>query len=147
MTFTLEQLRDAGLPEVFIMKRPIIELVERRKPVEEINIHGEVIQGEAVTFDEVVIGEEEYPDTDFENNVHFVETPTDEQWQIFCDIRDGVGYAEKRAREYPPLDMLADAIYHQAKGDDSKMQEYLAAVQAVKDKYPKDADAGMLTWE
>lgn len=46
-------------------------------------------------------------------------------------------YQRLRKPEYPPLTDLADALYWQSQGDDSKMQEYLLAVQAVKDKYPK----------
>jgi len=46
-------------------------------------------------------------------------------------------YQRLRKTEYPPLADLADAIYWQSQGDDSKMTAYLAAVQAVKDQYPK----------
>ena len=46
-------------------------------------------------------------------------------------------YQSKRAEEYPPLTELADAIYWQSQGDNTKMQKYLDAVQAVKDRYPK----------
>lgn len=48
-----------------------------------------------------------------------------------------VKYQDQRRPEYPPLTDLADALYWQAQGDESKMTSYLAAVQAVKDKYPK----------
>ena len=47
-------------------------------------------------------------------------------------------YQRKRMREYPPLTELADALYHQQNGDDSKMTAYLAKVEAVKQKYPKE---------
>jgi hypothetical protein len=46
-------------------------------------------------------------------------------------------YKELRAPEYPPLTDLADAIYWQSQGDNSKMEAYMAAVEAVKQKYPK----------
>lgn len=46
-------------------------------------------------------------------------------------------YKEQRAAEYPPLADLADAVYWQEKGDSSKMTAYLAAVEAIKQKYPK----------
>lgn len=46
-------------------------------------------------------------------------------------------YQRLRRQEYPPLADLADALYWQAQGDDSKMTAYLAAVEAVKQKYPK----------
>ena len=47
-------------------------------------------------------------------------------------------YARKRAPEYPPLTDLADALYHQSKGDETKMTAYLAKCEAVKQKYPKE---------
>jgi hypothetical protein len=46
-------------------------------------------------------------------------------------------YQRDRARRYPPLTELADALYWQAQGDNTKMTAYLAAVDAVKTKYPK----------
>lgn len=46
-------------------------------------------------------------------------------------------YADYRAANYPKLEDLADAIYWQSQGDDSKMKTYLAKVKAVKEKYPK----------
>ena len=46
-------------------------------------------------------------------------------------------YQELRAPEYPSVTELADAIYWQSQGDNSKMTAYLASVQAVKEKYPK----------
>lgn len=48
-------------------------------------------------------------------------------------------YQRQRQPEYPPLQDLADALYWQNKGDNSKMQAYLAACEAVKQKYPKEA--------
>lgn len=47
-------------------------------------------------------------------------------------------YQLLRADEYPSLEMLADAIYWQARGNDSKMIEYLELIDAVKSKYPKE---------
>jgi hypothetical protein len=46
-------------------------------------------------------------------------------------------YQRLRKFEYPPLADLADAIYWQSQGDETKMTAYLAAVEAVKQKYPK----------
>jgi hypothetical protein len=43
----------------------------------------------------------------------------------------------KRQSEYPPLADLADALYHQSKGDETKLTAYLAKCEAVKTKYPK----------
>jgi hypothetical protein len=48
-------------------------------------------------------------------------------------------YQRQRRVEYPPLADLADALYWQSQGDESKMTAYLAAVDAVKAKYPKGA--------
>jgi hypothetical protein len=46
-------------------------------------------------------------------------------------------YQRNREPEYPPLANLADALYWQSKGDNTKMDAYLAAIEAVKAKYPK----------
>jgi len=51
---------------------------------------------------------------------------------------DAQEYARKRAPEYPPLTDLADALYHQSKGDETKLTAYLAKCEAVKQKYPKE---------
>jgi len=50
---------------------------------------------------------------------------------------DPNAYKYKRAPEYPPLTDLADALYHQSKGDETKLTAYLAKCEAVKTKYPK----------
>jgi hypothetical protein len=50
---------------------------------------------------------------------------------------DAIEYQRQRKPEYPPLADLADALYWQSKGNDIKMAAYLAAVDAVKIKYPK----------
>jgi hypothetical protein len=47
-------------------------------------------------------------------------------------------YKYKRKKEYPPLTDLADALYHQSKGDETKLTAYLAKCEAVKQKYPKE---------
>jgi len=49
-------------------------------------------------------------------------------------------YQQPRQEEYPPLADLADALYWQSQGDDTKMTAYLAACDAVKAKYPKDME-------
>lgn len=51
---------------------------------------------------------------------------------------DSNEYQRFRQQEYPPLTELADALYHQSKGDDTKMTAYLAKCEAVKQKYPKE---------
>ena len=50
---------------------------------------------------------------------------------------DAHAYIAKRQPEYPPLTDLADALYHQSKGDETKLTAYLAKCEAVKQKYPK----------
>jgi hypothetical protein len=47
-------------------------------------------------------------------------------------------YQFERMGAYPPLTMLADAIYWQSQGDNTKMEAYLAAVEAVKTQFPKE---------
>lgn len=44
---------------------------------------------------------------------------------------------ELRRKAYPPITELADALYWQSQGDQSKMDAYLAKVKAVKDRFPK----------
>jgi len=51
---------------------------------------------------------------------------------------DAHAYIAKRQAEYPPLTDLADALYHQSKGDETKLTAYLAKCEAVKQKYPKE---------
>jgi hypothetical protein len=52
---------------------------------------------------------------------------------------DAHAYIENRQREYPSLTDLADALYHQSKGDETKLTAYLAKCEAVKTKYPKSS--------
>jgi hypothetical protein len=46
-------------------------------------------------------------------------------------------YAELRRMAYPPLADFADATYWQSQGDNTKMEAYLAKIEAVKLMYPK----------
>lgn len=46
-------------------------------------------------------------------------------------------YREEREPLYPSWKVLADAIYHQQKGDNSKMEEYIRLCDEVKQNYPK----------
>ena len=48
-------------------------------------------------------------------------------------------YQRQRAPEYPSMADLADALYWSSKGDNTKIEEYYAACEAVKAKYPKPA--------
>jgi len=46
-------------------------------------------------------------------------------------------YQRQRVQEYPDLRQLADALYWAKKGDETKMNEYIAKCEEVKNKYPK----------
>ena len=46
-------------------------------------------------------------------------------------------YKTSRAAEYPTLADFADAYYWQQKGDSTKMENWLASCELVKNKYPK----------
>lgn len=46
-------------------------------------------------------------------------------------------YQRDRRSEYPGWEVLADALYWQSKGDNTKMTAYVAACDAVKERYPK----------
>lgn len=46
-------------------------------------------------------------------------------------------YKSLRSKDYPSVKEFADAMFWASQGDDTKLQEYYAACQAVKDKYPK----------
>ena len=50
---------------------------------------------------------------------------------------DATQYQRDRQPEYPSLADLADALYWSNQGDNTKLDEYYAAVSAVKTKYPK----------
>ena len=50
---------------------------------------------------------------------------------------DATQYQRNRQPEYPSLATLADALYWSSKGDSTKLDEYYAACEAVKAKYPK----------
>ncbi|MFA6015903.1 MAG: hypothetical protein WC742_12635 [Gallionellaceae bacterium] len=46
-------------------------------------------------------------------------------------------YAQMRKLAYPSQADLADALYWQLKGDNTKMNDYIAKCDAVKAKFPK----------
>ena len=50
------------------------------------------------------------------------------------EIEGELSYATKRKAEYPPITDYIDGV---VKGDQAQIDAYLAACQAVKDKYPK----------
>jgi len=76
----------------------------------------------------------------FNSNNKLVEidpTQVDAETARIVAERATTEYRRQRAQQYPPLQDLADALYWQSKGDNSKMQIYLAACESVKQKYPK----------
>jgi hypothetical protein len=50
------------------------------------------------------------------------------------EIEAELSYATKRKAEYPPITDYIDGV---VKGDQAQIDAYVAACQAVKDKYPK----------
>jgi hypothetical protein len=48
-------------------------------------------------------------------------------------------YKQLRAKEYPPLEDLADALYWQSQGDNTLLDIYMEKCAEVKAKYPKIA--------
>jgi hypothetical protein len=53
-------------------------------------------------------------------------------------VERSLQYQSWRRSEYPPMGDYLDAVYWQSQGDESKMAAYLAAVEAVKLKFPKE---------
>lgn len=69
--------------------------------------------------------------------------PTQEEIETrFTELNDAWvanEYQRHRARLYPPVSELADALYHREKtGDNSKVDAYIAACDEVKAAFPKD---------
>lgn len=50
-----------------------------------------------------------------------------------------------RRAQYPPLEDFADALYWQSQGDPSKLDAYLLAVGAVKQRFPKQINTQKAT--
>jgi hypothetical protein len=67
--------------------------------------------------------------------------PTKEELTLEADRiqaeYDSKEYQRQRQLAYPPMADYLDAVYWQSQGDATKMTAYLAAVEAVKSKYPK----------
>ena len=58
-------------------------------------------------------------------------------WNEIAAEAAATQYQRDRQPEYPSLATFADAYYWAQKGDNTKMDEYVAACDAVKAKYPK----------
>jgi hypothetical protein len=63
--------------------------------------------------------------------------PTEEAILEKIAFIESLEYQEKRSKEYPPLSEFADAMYWASQGDNTKLDTYYAACEAVKLKYPK----------
>jgi len=59
---------------------------------------------------------------------------TEEQVALFSAQAELNAYKGKRQQEYPPITDYIDGV---VKGDQSQIDAYIAACQAVKAKYPK----------
>lgn len=59
---------------------------------------------------------------------------TEEQITLFSAQVEASAYKTKRQQEYPPITDYLDAV---VKGDQQQIDAYIAACQAVKNKYPK----------
>lgn len=63
----------------------------------------------------------------------------EEELQRLLEEWSSSEYQRHRARLYPSIGELADAIYHkEVNADNSKMQEYIEKCEAVKALFPKD---------
>ena len=74
---------------------------------------------------------------DFKKWWHHQDAPTWTEIMNESDRLKTIAYQQCRAQEYPPLQEFVDAYYWQQKGDDKLMEQYLAKVKEVKEKYPK----------
>jgi hypothetical protein len=89
----------------------------------------------------------EYPnpmvvEDDYETLVEDESIPVDDGMPVGrrektrSEIEAEISYATKRKAEYPPITDYIDGV---VKGDQAQIDAYIAACQAVKDKYPKGA--------
>jgi hypothetical protein len=69
-----------------------------------------------------------------ENKMENTSIYTEEQVALFSAQAELNAYKGKRQQEYPPITDYIDGV---VKGDQSQIDAYIAACQAVKAKYPK----------
>jgi hypothetical protein len=86
-------------------------------------------------FSAPVAVEDDY-DTTIEDSSISVEAgmPAAKREKTRSEIEGELSYATKRKAEYPPITDYIDGV---VKGNQSQIDAYIAACQAVKDKYPK----------
>ena len=68
---------------------------------------------------------------------HHQDAPT---WKEIMDESDRlktISYQQMRAEAYPSITEFIDAYYWQSKGNNEPMEKYLAAVEVIKNNYPK----------
>lgn len=67
--------------------------------------------------------------------------PTEEEIQIQLELMkldwENKTYQRERQMVYPPLTDLADALYWQSQGDNTKYDKYIETISQIKEKYPK----------
>lgn len=99
------------------------------------------LDGHEIIWEEDPINAGKYTAKNLVWNSKNIEMPTKEEIETrmveLQAIADSLAYQSLREPQYPPLTDLADALYWQSTGDESKMTAYLAQVSAVKAKYPK----------
>lgn len=70
-----------------------------------------------------------------------VYVPTREQVEAKVDelalLYDATEYQRKRAKEYPSIGDQLDKLYHDIKSGNLETGTWIAAIEAVKEKYPK----------
>jgi len=97
----------------------------------------------ALIFDNVVV---DLAPTEFEvhNNLYWIDA--DENVKVGWKLVNGnlvepaqpnYNYKQLRSLSYPQMIDFIDAYYWAQKGDSTKMDEYIAKCDAVKEKYPK----------
>jgi hypothetical protein len=107
-----------------------------------------ILRGQDIEWEEILDEEKnptgQYENTNFEWRELNIDIPSKEEIEAEVIRLDqqwiATEYQRLRQPEYPPLADLADALYWQSQGDESKMTAYLAAVDAVKQKYPKEGE-------
>ena len=105
--------------------------------MKKITIHQAI--GSLLPGAEFSIRDNDYTTIDWWDEVY--QQPTEEE--VEAEIArlqfeyESAEYQRLREPEYPDLKELADALYWSSKGDNTKMDAYVAKCDAVKSKYPK----------
>lgn len=94
--------------------------------------NGKGFQVSGTTYDNFVV-----ESSDAENPVVFDRDAVITKARELETAYNSKDYQRKRQPEYPDMADLADALYWSSKGDNTKLDAYYAACEAVKTKYPK----------